>query len=94
MPVYVDPLFETGKYWAGPRSGTQACHLRADTLEELHEFAAKIGMRPEWFQDKPGQPHYDLTETRRALAISRGAIPLSRREWAEKFSRQEKEATI
>jgi len=24
----------------------------ADTLEELHEFAQKIGMKREWFQDK------------------------------------------
>jgi hypothetical protein len=45
----------------------------ADSEEELHEFAKKIGMKKEWFQDKK-LPHYDLTATRRQLALSMGAI--------------------
>lgn len=45
----------------------------ADSVDELHEFADKIGMRRQWFQDKK-LPHYDLTAKRRELALSMGAI--------------------
>jgi len=45
----------------------------ADSLEELHEFANKIGMKKTWFQDRK-LPHYDLTVKRRQLALSLGAI--------------------
>ena len=31
-------------------------HLIADTEEELHAFAARLGMRRAWFQDRPGDP--------------------------------------
>jgi hypothetical protein len=44
----------------------------ADTLEELHALAKKIGMRREWFQDAELQ-HYDLTEGKRWQAIRHGA---------------------
>jgi hypothetical protein len=69
------------------------CHLTADTLEELHAFAAKLGMKREWFQDKVDRPHYDLTPGKRLQAIRLGAVegrapsrkaerPMeSRREW-------------
>jgi hypothetical protein len=37
-----------------------AGHLVADSLEELHRFARRIGLKREWFQE--GRlPHYDLT---------------------------------
>lgn len=52
-------------------------HLQADTLDELHEFAERIGLRREWFQSKPGRPendHYDLTRAGRDLALELGAI--------------------
>jgi hypothetical protein len=35
----------------------------ADTLEELHEAAARLGLRREWFQEGL-RPHYDLMGTR------------------------------
>lgn len=59
--------------------------MRADTLEELHEMAERLGMRREWFQDKPGAPHYDLIPEAREQAIVFGAIVLTRREWVAKF---------
>lgn len=43
-------------------------------LEELHQFAQRIGLRREWFQDKPRVPHYDLALTKRRKAIQRGAV--------------------
>lgn len=39
------------------------CHLVADTVGELHEAAAKLGLKREWFQEA-SYPHYDLMGTR------------------------------
>lgn len=75
MAVYVDPVINYG-WRLGP-----SCHLYADTVEELHAFAAKIGMRRSWFQDREGFPHYDLTEKRREAAVRMGAVEETRREF-------------
>lgn len=74
MSVYVDALREWG--W---RLGPSA-HLYADTLAELHSFAARLGLRRTWFQDKPDFPHYDLTAAKRGWAVSKGAREVSRDE--------------
>ncbi len=50
-----------------------SCHMTADTLEELHAMALRIGMKREWFQDHPLMPHYDLTPRRRKAAVILGA---------------------
>ena len=55
------------------------CHMIADTIEELHEIADKIGMKRESFQPK-SFPHYDVSKERRALAIKLGAKEIGRRE--------------
>ena len=50
------------------------CHMATDSnLSELHQMAARLGLRRAWFQDKPTHPHYDLTPAKRALAIKLGA---------------------
>lgn len=74
MSVYVDPAVY-------PWRGYLWCHLYADSLEELHEFAKKIGLKCEWFQAPPkcSLPHYDMVESRRAKAIKAGAIELTSR---------------
>jgi hypothetical protein len=77
MAVYVDDAFccDDPKGWGMFTGGG---HMQADSLDELHAFAAKIGMRREWFQSRPGRPdrdHYDLTRARRDKAILLGAIP-------------------
>lgn len=48
----------------------------ADTEEELHEMADKIGLKREWFQPYPEHsiPHYDLVPSRRLRAIKLGAV--------------------
>lgn len=73
MSVYVDHAFAFGDWgrWSG------GGHLQADTLEELHAFAGRLGMRREWFQSKSGRPdkdHYDLTRAGRELALRLGAV--------------------
>lgn len=54
------------------------CHMLADTDEELHAMADKIGVRRKWFQ-KPGTPsrHYDICRSKRALAVSLGAVEIT-----------------
>lgn len=52
------------------------CHMTADSLDELHIMAAKIGMQRRWFQTPPkaSHPHYDIPEDKRGLALSHGAV--------------------
>jgi hypothetical protein len=66
MPVYVDNarLGWRGKLW---------CHLVADSLEELHVFACRLGLKREWFQSSARYPHYDVTVALRAKALALGA---------------------
>lgn len=72
MSVYVDEF----RLWL-PRQPRPfhkgSCHLTADSIEELHEFARRIGLRRGWFQGKSLVPHYDLTEPRRERALAAGA---------------------
>lgn len=71
-----------------------SCHLFADTLEELHAFAARLGMRCSWFQDRPGKlPHYDLTRGRRRVAVHLGAIEASDELLMEHVRRHRQQAT-
>lgn len=78
MAVYVDNLRDYG--WRhGP-----SCHLIADSVEELMEFAVAMGLRREWFQPK-STPHFDLTADGRERAIAQGAIELTNRELIAKI---------
>ena len=77
MGVYVDRLVDYG--WRhGP-----SCHLIADSVDELIEFAVRMGLRPEWFQPK-SSTHFDLNAEGRAAAISNGAIELDNRAFIAK----------
>lgn len=76
MSVYVDPLFDHGG--SETFRWKRSCHMYADTLEELHAMALKIGMKRAWFQDKRSLPHYDLVPTRRVAAVRLRAIEHSR----------------
>lgn len=72
MAVYVDPLTTTKSKsfnWRHSRS----CHLYADTVEELHQFAAVIGLKQEWFKNQSDLPHYRLMGGKRRQAIEQGA---------------------
>jgi hypothetical protein len=70
-----------------------SCHLTTDaTLDELHAFAHRLGMRREWFQDHPLAPHYDLTASKRIRALVLGALFVPAR--AQAKSRQARRATL
>lgn len=79
MAVYVDQPFVLESivpqaFRVGAKHGHVWCHLFADTPEELHALAARIGMRREWCDEDPDGGHYDLTPPKRAAAIRAGAI--------------------
>ena len=78
MTVYVDDVFiKTTPGYLGMQWGAIWCHMTADTKEELHAFAASIGCRREWFQDKPaGHWHYDVTKSTRSKAVKAGAVEI------------------
>lgn len=73
MSVYVDsPVHQFGRM--------VMCHLVADTIEELHAMADKIGVARKWFQHQSRFPHYDICKTKRALAVRYGAKEITSRE--------------
>lgn len=73
MTVYVD---DAAIVWRGkPRF-----HLCADSPQELHQFAAAIGVRPCWFHRGARFAHYDITAEQRQEALAAGAVALESRE--------------
>jgi hypothetical protein len=62
--------------------GRRWAHLVSDeSYEELHEFAARLGLRREWFQGD----HYDLPAATRIEAIALGALPVGGRELVQRL---------
>ena len=88
MTVYVDDASIPASVRNGSRVHTSTwCHLTADTQEELHAFAARLGLKRSYFQ--PGKPlggkpspfwHYDLTAGKRAQAVNLGAVQVPYRD--------------
>lgn len=74
MSVYVDKMMPclVNKNWKWPT----CCHLVADTIKELHNFAHKLKLKKSWYQHKT-LPHYDLTTNKRHQALKLGAIEIS-----------------
>ncbi len=80
MAVYLDDWRQPARL--GPVDDRWS-HLVADTDEELHAFAALLGMRREWFQHKEGRPHqahYDVPDRARQRALDLGAVPVTWRQ--------------
>ncbi len=71
MSVYVD---DAVTLWRGQRWA----HLMADTLDELHAMAARLGIPRRAFQHRTSGSHYDVTAALRTQAIALGAIAISR----------------
>jgi hypothetical protein len=78
MAVYVDQLIDYG-WRRGP-----SCHMIADRISELKQFAVSMGLREEWYQPK-SSPHFDLTADARDAAVRFGAIELERRAFVAKI---------
>lgn len=81
MSVYVDPA-------AWPFGNMVMCHCWADTDEELLSMMDRIGVQRKWIQGHPrlsfgkhknaSWVHFDISKSKRALAIRHGAIEKDR----------------
>jgi len=77
MTVYVDDM-------RAPFGRMIMCHMIADTDDELHAMADKIGVARHWWQSPPkaSGSHYDIALSKRALAIKCGAVVITARQCA------------
>lgn len=65
---------------------TDGVHMVSTESEnELHAFAARMGLKRRWYQRHPRHPHYDLTTQRaKARAIAHGAVMVKSTEIIER----------
>jgi Protein of unknown function (DUF4031) len=90
VAVYVNKLRGQGRLLAGRTAPLFG--LTADTEDELHAFAARLGIRrdhgsPAGSQQELVTRHYTLTEGERDHAVELGAQVITARE-ADKMERQ------
>ena len=87
MTVYVDSAKNRyGKY--------VMAHMMADTTDELLDMAEAIGLKPYWIQKEwTASEHFDVAQTKRAEAISRGAKVISSREMVRMIQAKRKVQT-
>lgn len=71
MAVYVD---DAVTLWRGRRWA----HLMADTVDELHAFAARLDIPRHAFQNRTSGAHYDVPAELRERALALGAVAISR----------------
>lgn len=79
MTVYVDNM-------RAPYGRLIMCHMIADTDEELHAMADKIGVARRWHQGD----HYDICLSKRALAVSFGAQEITLRQAGAMHARRKR----
>lgn len=79
MTVYVDDMYKSPM---GQLGRMKMSHMIADTVDELHEMADKIGVARKHYQGPPVtiNPHYDICHSKRASAIWHGAKEITMRE--------------
>lgn len=75
MTVYVDDMYTVPM---GEFRRMKMSHMAADTDDELHGMAQRIGLRIEWYQGD----HYDVSISARKKAVKFGAVQISMRQLA------------
>lgn len=89
MTILVDGLTDYGEIArAKGLRWTEWCHMVSDVGEdELHEFAARLGLKRAWFQGRhngASAAHYDLIASKRSKAVALGAVEVSSRELVQR----------
>ena len=75
MAVYVDDF--RAQY-----GRMKMCHMLADSDEELHAMADRIGVARRHHQNTVSGSHYDIASSKALAAIRLGAIPVTVRQMA------------
>lgn len=79
MPVYVDEAKHLYR-------GMKMCHMMADSRGELLKMADKIGVARKWIQKEGTKyEHFDVSASKRALAIKAGAVECTSRDLCLRF---------
>lgn len=75
MTVYVDDM-------SASYGRMKMCHMIADTEEELHAMADKIGVQRKWYQGPPKtrHKHYDIALSKKELAVKYGAVEITQKQ--------------
>lgn len=83
MTVYVDDM--RAKY-----GRMIMCHMLADSDEELHAMATKIGVQRKWWQspEVSSGSHYDIALSKRNVAVYYGAVEITQRQAAAMNARR------
>lgn len=80
MTVYVDDMY---RHAIGRFRRMKMSHMIADSDDELHAMADRIGVSRRWHQGPPQHDsHYDVSMSMRERAIAAGAVAISLRELA------------
>jgi hypothetical protein len=87
MVTYVDDMH---KLELGRLGRMRMSHMIADSEEELHAMAERIGMKRAWYQGD----HYDVAKGRRAAAIAAGAVEVPLRTLASMVSFRRKHGRL
>lgn len=86
MTVYVDDMN------AG-FGRMKMCHMFADSTEELLSMADKIGVQRKWIQHAGTiKEHFDICLSKRAKALSMGAVAITYPEGTQELMRKRKTA--
>lgn len=81
MTVYVDDMH---LHPMGQLGRMKMCHMIADSTAELLAMADQIGVDRRWLQ-KQGSPqeHFDISMSKRRIAIECGAVEITMRQLAQ-----------
>lgn len=75
MSVYVDDMY---RFPMGQFGRLKMSHMIADTDDELHAMADRIGVARKWYQGD----HYDIAISKRTLAVQYGAVEVTLKQLA------------
>lgn len=83
MTVYVDTMKTPYKQPRYPFRKLVLSHMIADTEQELYAMAEKIDLN--WNHVHRGSTlHFDVSQSKKKLAIQHGAVELNRRDFIKK----------
>src|SRR5713101_3525747 len=87
MAVYVDDFRTSYR-------DKKVCHMLADTDEELHAMADRIGVARKHHHNSVSGSHYDIASSEYPVAIRAGAIAITARQAAMMAEQRRKTGSL